>query len=173
MQWSQLKNRIESTFAVSIKGRIEIWSTRYRRAVHQYGESWITFDKQKIATMGTLRFEGARYDTARLNGFPWVEAVQAVHDQGIFDSRDLNSALFSYLSLSIDDAIESNNPIIQAFAILDRRFGKRRLADFDVQGAHPLVQSFYMVRCQAEGFDLTRRMGFNPPTQVGTPQDAG
>jgi hypothetical protein len=45
--------------------------------------------------------------------------------------EDVNRGLFDFLNLSIDDAIKSDNPIIRAFATLDRRFGRRRLGDFD------------------------------------------
>jgi len=169
MQWSQLKKRVEDTFADSVKGRLEVWSTRYRHAVHQYGESWITIDKKKIATMGTLRFEIACWKTAQqlreqrqctdwrdptqLSDYYGArnEAHQMVVDASIFASCDLNNSLFQYLNLSIDHALASENPIIKAFALLDKRCGKRRLESFKLVNQHPLVCRFYEFRCFAEG----------------------
>jgi hypothetical protein len=63
----------------------------------------------------------------------------------------MDSALFDFLNLSINDAVKSANPIIRAFAIIDRRFGKRRLAYFDDSQEHPLVKMLYRFRCKAEG----------------------
>ncbi len=172
MQWSQLKKRIEETFADSVKGRLEVWSTRYRHAVHQYGESWITIDKKKIATMGTLRFEVAFWKTARrlreerqctdyrdpTQSTEYYaahdEAQQLLREEGIFASCDLNRSLFAYLNLSIDDALASEDPIIAAFGMLDKRCGKRRLIDLELTDKHPLVSQFYQFRCYAEGLQL-------------------
>ena len=169
MQWSQLKKRIEDTFAQSVKGRLEIWSTRYRHAVHQYGEAWITIDKKKIVTMGTLRFEVAFYkasqrlreerectdyrDPAQTGGYRRAadETEKAVKDEGIFAAWDLNKSLFDYLNLSIDESLTSQNPIIQAFATLDKRCGKRRLLELEFTDEHPLVSQFYLFRCHVEG----------------------
>ena len=64
---------------------------------------------------------------------------------------DANQALSDYLKLSIDDAIKSDNPIIRSLAILDRRFGRRRLAQFDDSKEHPMVRELYRLRCEAEG----------------------
>ena len=61
--------------------------------------------------------------------------------------------MFTYLDLSIDDASKSENPIIRGFAMLDRRFGKRRLCNFDLTKEHPLVSQFYRFRCHVEGLE--------------------
>jgi len=151
MRWSQLKSRVESGFAVSVKGRVEVWSTRYRRAVHRFGEAWITIDGQKVVTMGTLRSENEYHKT----GGSLLDATRTIHDRGVFSSWDLNRSLFVYLNLNIEDAWNSENAIIRAFAVLDRRFGKRRLAGLEVRGQHPLVEQFAFFRCQAEGIAIT------------------
>jgi hypothetical protein len=119
--------------------------------------------------MGNLRFQIAHYETAQrlreerecvdyrdptqLAGYreAWDEATKRLHDAGIFSSHDLPRSMFTYLNLNIDDALTSENPIIRAFAMLDRRFGKRRLCDFDSTNEHPLVGQFYRFRCHVEG----------------------
>jgi hypothetical protein len=169
MQWSQLKKRMEETFADAVRGRLELWVTRYRDAHDDAGEAWITLDKQKIVTMGNLKFQIAHYETAQrlrkdrdcqdyrdptqLAGYrgAWDDATKSLHDAGIFDSHDLPRSMFTYLNLSIDDALTSDNPIIRAFAVLDRRCGKRRLSDFDATSEHLLVRQFYRFRCHVEG----------------------
>lgn len=169
MQWSQLKKRVEETFADEVKERLEVWVTRYRHAHDGAGEAWITLDKQKIVTMGNLRFQIAHAESAsRLRqqgncldyrdptqapGYreAWDEAREELHDTGIFSSHDLPKSMLAYLNLSIDDALVSENPIIRAFAMLDRRLGKRRLCNFDSTDEHPLVSQFHHFRCLVEG----------------------
>jgi hypothetical protein len=56
------KKRIEDAFTDSLAGRLEVWVTGCRRAHDQYGEGWITCDKQKIITMGVLTFLIARWE---------------------------------------------------------------------------------------------------------------
>jgi hypothetical protein len=169
MKWSQLKKRIEAMFADSVAGRVEVWNTRYRGAHDAEGEAWITVDKQRIASLGTCTFfkeshlEALRLrqesectdlsDPQQASAYcqASAEADKNVHDRGVFAAWDVNRALFDYLNLSIDHAISSNNPIIRAFATLDRRFGKQRLQEFDDSEEHPLVRTLYRVRCEAEG----------------------
>jgi hypothetical protein len=54
MQWSQLKNRVESLFADSVKGRAELRTTRYHKAHDQMGRAWITFDGQEVMNICTF-----------------------------------------------------------------------------------------------------------------------
>jgi hypothetical protein len=175
MKWSQLKVRIESMFADSVAGRVEVWNTRYRKT-HEWeneeqGEAWITIDKRRIYDMGDatyrnqLYYEGLRLqsetdcldytDPNQIEGYnkAWDEAQQIGHDRGIFSREYFNKSLFNFLNLSIDVAIKSDNPIIRALSILDRRFGKRRLIEFDDSTENPLVKTLYRFRCEAEGID--------------------
>ena len=173
MQWSQLKSRIEDGFAASVKGRVEVWSTRYRRAHDKQGESWITIDGQKVVTMGTLRFQIDFYgtnhqllqdrdcadyhDPDKLPDYRKAhdDATRIVHDRGVFASHELRRSLCVYLNLSIEEAWNSENNIIRAFAVLDRRFGKRRLAGLEMEGEHPLVELLALFRCRVEDVTTT------------------
>jgi hypothetical protein len=169
MKWSQLKKRIEDNFADSVRGRVEIWNTRYRKSHDQEGEAWVTIDKQRVSSMGTYTYFAELYretkrlreesgctdfrDPDQLEGYHLAhdQADKLVHDRGLSSLWDVNRALFDSLSLSIDDAIRSENPIIRAFGTLDRRFGKRRLKEFDDSNEPPLVRTLYRFRCEAEG----------------------
>jgi len=63
----------------------------------------------------------------------------------------LGGAMHDYQSMSIDSILSSENHIIRAIGMLDRRFGKRRLKEFDISSEHYLVKSTYFFRAQAEG----------------------
>ena len=119
--------------------------------------------------MGNLRFQNALYEIAQrlreerdcldyrdpiqLAGYrgAWDEATKNLNEAGIFSCHNLPRSMFTYLNLSIDDASNSENPIIRAFAMLDRRFGKRRLCNSDSTNEYPLVSQFYHFRCHVEG----------------------
>lgn len=166
VRWSQLKRRIEGGFALRVRGRVEVGLTRYRHSPHQLGEAWVTFDKRKAVTMAAIRFENAQYEIAQRvrkerdhldQPYPdvaeWAEASRQLHDSGVFHSDEFTGPIFSYLNLSIDGALSSESAVVRAFAMLDRRLGKRRLAGIDVTNENVLVGEFHRFRSAVEGLD--------------------
>lgn len=169
MQWSKLKRRIEESFADSVKGRVQVWATRYRHSHDQVGESWITIDKVRVVSMGTQSYFNEYYGTAhrlrtegdcldyrdpgQKEGYykAYDEAEKATQEKGIFPSWELGHSIREFLRISIDEALASGNPIIRTLAVLDHRFGKRRLIEFDPTEEHPMVVQMYQFRCSAEG----------------------
>ena len=168
MKWRQLKKLIQATFADSVRGRVEVWNTRYRKAHDDAAEAWMTIDRERVASFGEYTYFVESYrEEQRLeeqdrctdcrdpeqaeNYYQAVEdAERTVKDRGIFPPWEFNGSLFDYLSMSIDDILSSDNPIVRAFGMLDRRFGKRRLREYDVSGEDPLVRTLYHFRCEAE-----------------------
>ena len=63
----------------------------------------------------------------------------------------LNALLLESLSLSIESMLKHRSPIIRGLAVLDRRFGKRRLIAFDIETEHPFVRLLFEFRCTIEG----------------------
>jgi hypothetical protein len=142
MMWSKLKRRIEDTFADSLRGRVEIWNTRHRKG---FDEAWITFDKERVCSLGSdAFFWKAHQEAERLRGERgcadpnqpdqvrgyWSahsEALETLEDRGDLTRWDVNTALFDYLNMSMDDILDSDRPVIRAVGMLDRRLGKRRL----------------------------------------------
>ena len=171
MKWSGLKARIEATFAPSVRGRIEVFVTRYRHAHDGAGEAWITLDGQRIACMGHYIYWPYRYalenvvaNDAIADGHPFEvyghefhEAVaKRAHHEGVFSDEDFQNALVDYLNISIEDILTSKNTIIRAFGMLDARFGKRRLKAFIPDHEAELVRRLYAIRCDAEGIEPAR-----------------
>jgi len=59
-----------------------------------------------------------------------------------------------YLDMQSSDALMFADPFIRAFAIIDRRTGKRALAKFTVdENEHSLVKAFYRLRLEASFAD--------------------
>ena len=172
MRWSKLKQRIEEGLADSAKGRVEVWSTRYRKAHDQEGESWITIDGQRVHSMGSLThlvewYERSRAlqeerdcldyrDREQVQGY--LEAQKEVEIQlraeGVIPLWELNAALFEYLNMSLEQILSSDQMIVRALGMFDKRLGKRRLASMDVSEEHELIQGFYRVRCAFEGLRI-------------------
>ncbi|MGR3795424.1 SF0329 family protein [Vannielia sp. SX4] len=165
MKWSKLKQRAEAQFADSLRGRIEVWTTRYRGSHDQVGESWITVDGKRIFSAGTLRFWAQYWDaraglratqsnepTTLDEMFARERAIEvSLAEEGVLGTWNFNEALFDLLNISIEDAMHSEDMIVRAFGMLDRRLGKRRLRALDVREESPLVQLLYAIRCEAEG----------------------
>lgn len=166
MRWSQLKKRIEATFADRVKGRVEVFVTRYRHAHDGAGEAWIVIDGEQIACMGEIRHWKRRLpidrqlnDAQRLASpeerrwlpAPFFEAKRLTHAEGVFSDEDLKEALFRYLNQPFDDILQSEDPIIRAFGMLDKRLGKRRLAALDIKKETALARRLHAFRCEAEG----------------------
>lgn len=169
MRWSKLKQKIEDGFADSVRGRVEVWSTRYRTAHDQEGEGWITIDRTRVHSMGTLTHWIESWDLAeRLRkerdcedfrdpqksaGYYAAqdEADRQMQDKGRIALYQFNAALFDYLNLSLDEILVSERMIIRALGMFDKRLGKRRLKGMDMSGEAELVRKFHDVRCALEG----------------------
>jgi len=128
MQWSKLKSRVKRLIEPALARRIDFHVTSYRESHDECERGWITFD-------GNIVFETSWYQ----------------HQQGSNELRpqDLGAALRTYPDLSIDEALNHSDPIIRAFAIVDRRLGRRRIADISTESRkHPLIDLFYHLRTE-------------------------
>jgi len=164
MQWSKLKERIEERLAPSLGKRVEMRFTTYRIMQDEYGRGWITVDKHEIVEMSDHKFlnQRAYIERGNLSFDDWILAGQpayagpragtVLHQQGVYGGWEYTTALRKSLSLSLEDMLGSDNGIIRALAILDRRLGKRRLREMAFTADEiPLVRTLYALRCEAEG----------------------
>ncbi|WP_431028367.1 SF0329 family protein [Lysinibacillus sp. LZ02] len=180
MQWSKTKARLEGFLCAKLKGRIQLHATVYR--IHD-GPSriWITFDKKEILSASDLTFavkHGHLYEQMKaevnLSGIPYnqnwemmfqskerqalVEASDYAEEilmrQSLFASYHLYAPLMNYSNLSIEEALRSENIMIRAFSMFDRRLGKRKLKKlYFTEDTHPLIMKFYNIRCAVEGVE--------------------
>ena len=169
MKWSQLKKRIEDSMVDSIRGRVQIWSTRYRHAHDDEGEARITIDGKRIQSFGSLTyFIEHHHESQRVleeRGSPdWRDTSQRAEyhnahrdadrrlaERGVLPLWEVNRLLFCYLNSGIETIMSSDNPLIRAIGLLDKRCGKRRLVAMNPAAEHPLVQTMYRLRCEVEG----------------------
>ncbi len=169
MKWGKIKQALEDLLADSVKDHVQYHMTTYgRRRSGALSRAWIAWDKKELVNMSNVEWLDERYalkrqiqtinDTANLDYaeqhkravMAWTEAEGILQKKGML-SRDLFvDATEEYLGLSIESALQSDNPIIKAIAMFDRRLGKRRLIEMELDAyEHPLVKQFYILRCQA------------------------
>jgi hypothetical protein len=181
MQWSKTKSTLESFLCDELKGRIKIYATVYRGSHDGPSRVWITLDKEEILSASdvtyTVRHEKLYQQMKKegnLKEIPYSpdwdvmfnskerhelvkvsnEAEEILINQIIFNSHHLYAPFMEYSSLSIEEAMSSNNIIIRAYSMLDRRLGKRRLKELNMnEETHPLIVKFYKIRCEVEGLN--------------------
>lgn len=75
-----------------------------------------------------------------------------LEQRNIFNVNSVYDALVQYPNFSIEEALSSENVIIQAFAVIDKRLGKRRLKHCVFNpDTHSMILNFYQIRCEIEG----------------------
>lgn len=130
MQWSKLKSRVKRLIEPTLARRIDFHVTSYRESHDECERGWITLD-------GNMVFETSWYQ----------------HQWGRNEHRpqDLGAALRAYPELPIDEALNHSDPFIRAFAMIDRRLGRRCMADIPSDSRkHPLVALFYDLRTESK-----------------------
>ena len=178
MQWSQLKKQVEERICDSLQGRLEVWLTVYRHTHDGEGRSWLTLDGTEIASMATLEAWAEQHRLASIAKgrdprYPWTDwgsvrgdrsywaewrAAEATRQAaGVFARFDFTAALWQSLQLSVTDSLKSEDAVIRAMAMVDRRMGKRRFVALTTeQVGHPLVRQLYELRGQAERWPVVR-----------------
>ena len=146
MQWSKLKSRVKERICPQLRDIIDFHVTSYRRAHDDIEKVWVTINGETIYSVkyyAYMRAMGEAFSCG-LSGDALRSMLREVE---IFRPADFGNAMRSYLDMSIQDALGSSNPLIKAFAIIDRRAGKRTLAKLEVSDSeHPLVRTFYSLR---------------------------
>ncbi len=170
MQWSKAKHRVEALFAPSVAGRVELRVTGYRGAHDAEGRGWITIDGEEAWSFCTLRYYVERNEledelraanqAADFRDPAQRDAYFAAGDQaeailerrGVVSRYYFQAAVEAYPELTIERALESANLVHRAFAVLDRRLGRRRLSGLVFRtDEHELVRALYRFRCSSDG----------------------
>jgi hypothetical protein len=166
MMWSKLKKKIEDNICDKLKKRITVFSTKYSMWHDEYGRSSLMLDNKEILIASEVKhwkeYKKAREGLLKTGKYTKPSIVHGstadqvaeriVYKRGIFSDGDFRKSLWNYLSMSIDRALASDNVIIKALAIVDKRAGKRRLKKLNIKDDdHELIKKFYKLRCEAEG----------------------
>ncbi len=174
MKWSKSKKAIESLLADSVKDHVQYHMTRYGRHGGGFSDlmtrAWVTWDGMEIANMSTIKWlhehDALVQQIREINhvinfrepdqseGYyrAYNEARDILRKQGMISRWTFEKAIDEFLAASIEDALISDNPVVRAFALFDRRLGKRRLAKLEISDTDDqIVRLFSDLRCKAEG----------------------
>lgn len=162
MNWSQVRKQVRSLICDELQGRVDFHKTVYRKPGDSaFERAWITIDGVEVfewsdADLSKRSDEGASID--RNSG-------EQVEHAGC-----LSYSLYRYLENSIAESLQSDNPIIRAFAMIDRRTGKRTLARIHLAPEeHKLVRMFYDLRIRGETGSMERMI----PQRRGDAEQGG
>ncbi|MGJ8694631.1 MAG: SF0329 family protein [Thalassotalea sp.] len=158
MQWSKLKSRVEESFADSIKGRIQIFTTAYRRQ-DDISRSWVVIDgKQEVSLTDSASWweQGAYFHELTPTDCLQHKAISEenrkenkIHEHGEFSSYDFKIMAFESLSLSALDCTSSEHPLLRALGVLNKKTGKAKVKALQ-KDKHPMVAYFAKFRTEAE-----------------------
>jgi len=154
MAWSRLRARWRELLAPSVVDRVDAHMAGYRKAYEGRGRAWLTVDGQELVSFCEFKFENAVRTEGRREcptGWPFTDsATQKVWAVGLRRPPYLLDAMATCIGSSIEQLLESPDPLVRALAMLDRRLGKRRLALVAAKSEHPWVVRMHHVRCEAE-----------------------
>ncbi len=157
---------VEDRFSPIFKGRVAINSTAYGNC--GCGHAWLTLDKEVVANFCTRAFwnrasqdfRGMRHENNRwVTDSPVPEYVSEAQrkrygelEYGELSRQNAYQSCWEFVhDLSVDDALSSDDPLIQTLAVLDSRLGKRRLNNLTSQDFHPLAKRMLDLRQHTEG----------------------
>jgi hypothetical protein len=171
MKWSKSKKALKNLLDDSVKDRVQFHMTRYGPGISYFmARAWITWDKKELVNMSNVEWENEISvltrqiteinsctnfkDPQQREGYDlaYEEARRLIQKKGLLSRYQFEQAIEEYLELPIEKAMDSDNPIIKALSMFDRRLGKRRLVEISLsKEEHPLVKLFYHLRCEGEG----------------------
>lgn len=75
-------------------------------------------------------------------------AKQVMDAQSQLHRSDFTKVALEYLSSSVDECLESDDILLNIFALIDRRLGKKRIISIEeaYRFKHPVVRYFYALR---------------------------
>ena len=135
-----IKKRVEGNLAKSVKGKVEFFTTAYRKPNSSSGRGWITVEGKEIINFSTMD-SGSIYGPVYNETTPDTKKRYATHvkispeertegqlsERGEFSRFDLHICMFESLNMLPTAMLEHESPIVQALGILDKRIGKRTL----------------------------------------------
>jgi hypothetical protein len=154
MRWSKLKKLIENNFAESIKSKVAIHSTAYGACT--CGHAWLTLDGEVIANFCTRAFHnrflyGDKNNDEGLSDEKIKRYENQYVEYGEISRQDVYESFWAYVhELSFDDALDSEDPLIQTLAVIDHRLGKRRYDKVKKKDLHPLARKLFDTRVSFE-----------------------
>lgn len=156
--WSGLNKQLTENLCDELKERITFFLTRYHSVHDSYGRAAIRLDAKELVIFSWIEMYHQESDISELHRDGVREPYYKMEEQlkpkwdadCTYSEMDFLDAALKFRNMAIKDALESENYIIRILAILDKRIGKRTLAQIkksnEYQQYPAWVQQFYNLR---------------------------
>lgn len=156
--WSGLNKQLTENLCDELKERITFFMTRYHAVHDSYGRAAIRLDGKELVIFSWIEMYHQESDLSELERVGTHESWNKMEEQlkpkwdadCTYSEMDFLAAALEFRNMAIKDALESENFIIRVLAILDRRIGKRTLAQIKRSNGYQQypawVQQFYNLR---------------------------
>ena len=158
MKWSKLRKELKDRLADNLKSRFDYHLTTYKNSTGYLGRAWITWDGKEILNFSnqdtwneykSYSNELAATHYISHNQIKSTERTEGkIMEKGEFSKYDFAENAFLFLNFNIQKAIKSDNPILKALAVVDKRIGKRTLNDLKKSENHPMIKHLIKLRTE-------------------------
>ncbi len=149
--WSGMRKYLEEEMLCdSLKGRIRYNCTKHK-GMDGTGLFEIYVDGNLIKSFNMFHMSGELFKGKDFEWDEfWEEFDKPMNDRVEFTDSEFATALKEYRNADIISSLESENPIVRMFAILDRRVGKRTLEKIKntICDQPEWLQYFYKLRIE-------------------------
>lgn len=160
ISWSAMRKQLEQNWICpALRGRVQYFAARYRKTHDSEGGVAIRVDGKELFRSDYFQWcdkvhEGRKQPQCHC----WEDCHDYAVTQGGFDQFTFYEAFYIYANQDIRRSIQSPNPVVRLFAILDRRVGTRTLRALAGEiGSQPeWLQPFYRLRLEAQGIRRQR-----------------
>ena len=156
--WSGLNKQLTKNICDALQGRITFFLTRYHDVHNSYGRAAIRLDGKELVRFSWINMYKQEAD---VNEY-WEKTGEWDYDNpklkekwdkdATFSDYDFLAAATGFLQLPIKEALDSDNYLIKAFAIIDKRVGKRTLDRIKEENQYKRypewVQALYRLRLE-------------------------
>ena len=170
LSWSAMRKVLEQdNICESLRGRIQYFATRYRKSHDEEGRVAIRLDGKEIFKSCFYDWQEKRGKAVKDNAILKKQAASywdywdRIHletkNHGGFDQYGFYEAFHEYNNQSIQLSLDSADPVVKLFAILDKRVGKRRLVNIfsEIESQPEWLQVFIKLRLDADGIILSEK----------------
>ncbi len=153
--WSAMRNYLEKEMLCEkLRGRVRYSLTTYPN-MDSCGHFEVFIDGQSVKIFSMDYAASRLYKSGQTKDFWkgfWEEKGKPIEQRTEYDDEDFAEALREYRLMKASDAVQSANPIVRMFAVLDRRIGKRTLISLKEKlNDQPLwLRLFYEIRLKSE-----------------------
>ena len=168
LSWSAMRKILEQeNICDSLKGRIQYFATRYRKSHDELGRVAIRLDGNEIFKSCYYDYDIKRHEAwdeinaSKGRGTSYNESGEEMElgalVKGGISQYGFYDAFHIYTNNNINDSLNSSNPVVRLFAILDKRVGKRSLKIIlsEIETQPEWLQVFYKLRFEVDGIIKT------------------